>query len=178
MWMGWRIALQRQLNESNSKMVSAMQHNLLLWFFTTSTTKLTHRLHLRMGARFRLGSDTLVIRTKTKQTNVHGVNRRCNWGACSHAVYPVDSACRAFRGAELVSRKKPENLVAHAALDGIAPGVCVYIGRLSVFTCFFFFSTLIEDLWSGEKTCALFRSFLRLSFVTVEQVVIFVAYAT
>ena len=56
------------------------------------------------------------------KTNVHGVNWRYNVGG-SHVVYPVDPGCRAFRGAQLVSRKslRQENLVAPTTLDNNSP---------------------------------------------------------
>lgn len=97
---------------------------------------------------FFLGADIEVKKNPTTTTtNVHGVNRRCNGEEgggerSSHVVYPVDSACRAFRGAQLVSSLRQEdNLVAPAALDGISlGGFCVHgTVHSSDFTTFFLF---------------------------------------
>lgn len=71
-------------------------------------------------------------------------------------MYPVDSSCRAFRGAQLVSLRR-EDLLAPAALDGTSFGVFAHIGLFSL--------SISRSGWlkttvrRGKKPCAPFRSF-------------------
>lgn len=106
-----------------------------------STASTAHLSVCRDAARSSLGGHLLVEQQKKYQKNINTTtNNRCArcesalWRRerSSHVVYPVDSSCRAFRGAQLVSLRR-EDLLAPAALHGSSFGVFAHIGLFSLF---------------------------------------------